>query len=241
MKLEILRKDGNELWFLFEGSTPQANALRRAAMSEVPVLAIDEVGVVKNGSVMYDEILAHRLGLIPLKTDLKLYTKKTPVIKGSLRKKGPGYVYSGDIKGIDVVYENMPIVYLEEGQEVILELKARFGTGKEHAKFSPCLITYKRYPKITILKQPTKPEEVAKVCPKGVLSVNGKKLVVKDVEKCDLCKACEEAFPDVIKVEGEDGKFLFYMESWGQLEPEEILKEARNVLIKKLKEFSSSL
>ncbi len=241
MKLEILRKDGNELWFLFEGSTPQANALRRTAMSEVPVLAIDEVGVVKNSSVMYDEILAHRLGLIPLKTDLKLHTKKPPVIKASLKKKGPGYVYSGDIKGVEVVYENMPIVYLEEGQEVILELKIRFGIGKEHAKFSPCLITYKRYPKITILKQPTKPEKVAMVCPKEVFSVKDKKLTVKDVEKCDLCKACEETFPDVVKVDGKKDKFLFYMESWGQLEPEEILKEARNILIRKLKEFSSSL
>ena len=45
-----------------------ANAVRRS-LSEVAILAVDEVEIFKNDSALYDEVLAHRIGLIPLKTD----------------------------------------------------------------------------------------------------------------------------------------------------------------------------
>src|SRR4030065_2948598 len=75
MKVEIIEKKDNEIVAVAEGITPAfLNALRRTSMYEVPTLAIEDVLFAKNSSALYDEIIAHRLGLIPLKTDLKSYT-----------------------------------------------------------------------------------------------------------------------------------------------------------------------
>ena len=75
------------------------NSVRRVIMNAVPVLAVQDVNVYENTSVMFDEMLAHRLGLIPLQTD-KSYAKGDKV-KLSLDKEGPGTVYSGDMKSSD--------------------------------------------------------------------------------------------------------------------------------------------
>lgn len=46
-----------------------ANALRRILLSEVPTMAIEHVYIWNNSSIIQDEVLAHRLGLVPLNVD----------------------------------------------------------------------------------------------------------------------------------------------------------------------------
>jgi DNA-directed RNA polymerase I and III subunit RPAC1 len=46
-----------------------ANAFRRILLAEVPTMAIEKVFVVNNTSVIPDEVLSHRLGLVPLRVD----------------------------------------------------------------------------------------------------------------------------------------------------------------------------
>merc|ERR1712093_311669 len=46
-----------------------ANALRRIMIAEVPTMAIDQVFIVKNTSLIQDEVIAHRLGLVPILAD----------------------------------------------------------------------------------------------------------------------------------------------------------------------------
>lgn len=46
-----------------------ANSFRRILLAEVPTMAIEKVLIYNNTSVIQDEVLAHRLGLIPLKAN----------------------------------------------------------------------------------------------------------------------------------------------------------------------------
>ncbi|MEM3652853.1 MAG: hypothetical protein QXL21_06985, partial [Nitrososphaerales archaeon] len=75
MEVNVLEADNSKVKVLLSGvDRVYANAVRRFALSEVPVMAIDDVVILENTSILYDEVLAHRLGLIPIYTDLTRYT-----------------------------------------------------------------------------------------------------------------------------------------------------------------------
>ena len=57
---------------------PLANALRRILIAEIPTIAIEKVEMWQNTSVIPDENLAHRLGLVPLAVDPRLFEMKDP-------------------------------------------------------------------------------------------------------------------------------------------------------------------
>jgi DNA-directed RNA polymerases I and III subunit RPAC1 len=73
-KIEIQKLDAEEMIFDMIGiDAPLANAFRRIMISEVPTMAIEKVVVVNNTSLLQDEVLAHRLGLIPIFADPRLF------------------------------------------------------------------------------------------------------------------------------------------------------------------------
>jgi DNA-directed RNA polymerase I and III subunit RPAC1 len=55
-----------------------ANSFRRILLSEVPSMAFEKVGMYNNTSILPDEVLAHRLGLIPLKADARQFSYRLP-------------------------------------------------------------------------------------------------------------------------------------------------------------------
>ncbi|MCL5675140.1 MAG: DNA-directed RNA polymerase subunit D [Candidatus Marsarchaeota archaeon] len=122
-----------------------ANALRRVAISSVGCLAIDKVTFYENTSSIFDEYIAHRIGLVPILTPSN-YDEKDEVIF-SLSAEGPVTVYSKDLKSADksakVANENIPIMKLAEGQSLRLEGKAILGVGSKSSKFQPGIISYK--------------------------------------------------------------------------------------------------
>jgi DNA-directed RNA polymerase subunit D len=134
-----------------------ANALRRTVISDIPVMAIEEVTFQDNSSILNDEVLAHRLGLLPLKTDLKTYnTKSECTCKGkgcgkctailTLDIQGPKTVYAEDLKPTDPeitpVHPKTPIVKLTENQKIKLEAKAILGRGSDHTKWQAGIASY---------------------------------------------------------------------------------------------------
>lgn len=73
-EFNVLEQNGNELVFEMIGcDTSFANALRRILLAEVPTMAIESVYMWNNTSIVHDEVLAHRLGLIPLNVDARLF------------------------------------------------------------------------------------------------------------------------------------------------------------------------
>eukprot|EP00123_Amoebidium_parasiticum_P010985 comp20445_c0_seq1/m.25996 comp20445_c0_seq1/g.25996 ORF comp20445_c0_seq1/g.25996 comp20445_c0_seq1/m.25996 type:complete len:354 (-) comp20445_c0_seq1:437-1498(-) len=76
-RVDIVKIDGNDMEFDLVGVDASiANAFRRIVISEVPTMAIEHVYLMNNTSIMQDEVLAHRLGLIPINADPALFEYK---------------------------------------------------------------------------------------------------------------------------------------------------------------------
>ncbi len=147
MKINIEESSPEALRFTLSGITAEfANAVRRIGMTGVPCFAIDTVTFYDNTSAIFDEYIAHRIGLIPISTPLKGYDEKDQIIF-SLQADGPGIVYSGDLKSSDkavkVANDKIPIIKLADNQSIRIEGKAVMGIGSTSAKFQPGLVTYK--------------------------------------------------------------------------------------------------
>jgi len=237
MEIRLLDKntDKSRISFLAKKMSPAyANTLRRIIMNRVPVLAIETVEFKKNNSVLYDEQVAHRLGLVPLTTDQKSYNMKSECkcegkgcaqceLKFKLKAKGPGTVYASDLKSQDPKVKpaqpNIPIVKLLKGQEIELTAVAELNEGREHAKWVPGLVYYKFKPEIKISKKGESCEKCAQVCPVDVFKFDGKLKINQDnLLRCHLCNACVEESDGEVKVSYDRDTYVFFMESWGQLD-----------------------
>jgi DNA-directed RNA polymerase subunit D len=159
--VKVLQESDDRVELQLEGiDRSYANAIRRFCISEVPSMAIDDIVILENSSVLYDEILAHRLGMIPLRTDLERYILpekcdcgsplgcqkcRVLLVLDAAAHDKPRTVLSGDLvsedREIRPVSANVPIVKLAAGQTVKLEAYARLGRGKEHAKWQPSTVS----------------------------------------------------------------------------------------------------
>ncbi|XP_031435300.1 DNA-directed RNA polymerases I and III subunit RPAC1 [Clupea harengus] len=73
-RIDIVQMDDNTMEFDMVGiDAAIANAFRRILLAEVPTMAVEKVFIYNNTSIIQDEILAHRLGLIPIKADPRLF------------------------------------------------------------------------------------------------------------------------------------------------------------------------
>lgn len=262
MKIDVLNHKGNNLSFLLKGVNPAyANALRRVAMEEVPTMAVEMVEFRKNSSALYDEVIALRLGLCPLKTELKSYNVPaecacggegcarcqlalTLVAKG---QKSGVMARAGDIKSKDPkvkpIYPEMPLVKLFENQELEIEMTAVLGYGKEHVKWSAGHVHYKQAPHIRISKVGEGLLDCEKLCPAGVFETKDGKLAVKagKEQDCILCGACIDASKGEVNVETNQEDYIFFIESWGQLSPKEMMVTSIEILDSKADELIAGI
>ncbi len=258
MEITILNeeKKNKKVTFLVKGtSVSYVNTIRRLIMNEVPTMAIEDVEIRKNSSILYDEIIAHRLGLIPLTTDLESYeaVKEDGVrsaknqLKMTLAAKGPCIVTASEIQSQDPkvkpVYPDTPIVKLLKGQEIEIEMTAIIGTGKEHMKWAPGHIFYKAKPNAEVLKNPMDVKAFLKACPSKSLKEQGGKIVVDKENLFDdnIIQDCDDVEEGVIDLTYSDDEFIVTIESWGQLSPKEILQTAVEIFDSKLDEFTERL
>jgi len=217
IKIDKYDKENQKLKVITDISIYLANAIRRSVL-EIPVMAVDDVEIIKNDSALYDEIIAHRIGLIPIKTE-----KTSKETKFKLKEVGPSTVYSTNIKPSVGVDYKLPIVILDEGQEIEMNMNAKLGQGVEHVKFSPGLVYFKHNVEDNIL---------------DFVSINEDGDVSYD-EK-DLEELSEEQ-KNQIKRLSKVNELLLSVEGWGQIEVKDIIPKAIEVLESNLKELEKSV
>jgi len=255
MEIEFSSLDNTLARFTLSGASPAfANGFRRAMIGEVPTLAIEDVRIYDNTSAFFDEMLAHRLGLIPIKTDLSTYSTQEKCSCGgagcpgctvtfTLSVEGPKTVLSSDLISQDPnatpVYDNIPIVKLTKGQKLVLEAHAILNTGREHAKWQPTLVCgFKNHPVVSISEACDACMNCVDVCPRVILEVpdpKGKKVRVVDgkLPECSMCRLCEKACLEsgigdepAITISAETDRYIFIVESDGSLPVKEIMDRA---------------
>lgn len=159
--LEVINKENQKISVKIKGVPLQySNALRRVCLNGVPVFAIDTVDIIENSSVLPDEGVAHRLGLIPIKTDLSRFNEpskcdcqsesgcsncKVMLVLDSGDSDVTRIVLSNELSSEDdsikPISDKIPIVQLAPGQRIKVECYARLGRGTEHAKWNSANIS----------------------------------------------------------------------------------------------------
>ena len=215
-----------------EISEPLANSIRRS-VTEIPTLSISDVEIFKNDSALYDEVLAHRLGLIPLKTEKSMSDKTKIDLK--LSKKGPGTVYASDLSGnAEIIFPKMPITLLNDGAKLELVASASLGTGLEHAKHTPGICFYRHLLEIKSSTEIDKIIQKSKSFFKSEKSGNKWICDLNDVEISQIEKIDKSAISD-------SKEMLFIIESFGMLSAKDILQGAIKALGKNLDSFEKAL
>lgn len=227
-------------------SAELVNTLRRAAIFNVPTLAIEDVYFVENSSALYDEQISARLGLLVLKAKSdKLKPLAACSCKGKgcklcqakfvLKEEGPKMVYAKDLtsEGAEILHPATPIIWLDKYQKIDLTATAAIGVGSDHAKWNTGLFYYHHFPNIKI-KNATALKKLLSNAP--FKQVFDNKLNIKTYNY-DLCMLCGEKSNSAVEVTPAKNKFVVYVESWGSIEPIDILKKAANVVKEEIGEL----
>lgn len=270
MKIEIVEMEDTKAKLILRDASPAlANALRRTMIRDIPKMAIDEVDF-HLGSIMgddsdkeyesvtslFDEVIASRIGLIPIPTDYQQFTFREQCDCGgegcphcrimySLKKHGPATVFSGDLiplgdASLKVKDEFIPLVELTENQGILVYANAVMGTAKKHVKWQAAFgVGYTYMPVIKLDDKKAAEPEVIEAALKafpGVFKEQGKKLVVDDIWK--IADFGREPFADVphalkgfATVEWDDSSYLFKYETDGSLTARQVLDKAIEIII----------
>jgi DNA-directed RNA polymerase subunit D len=263
MKINIVELKPKKAILHIEGVEPYlVNSLRRILISELPKLAIENVIIYDNTSTLFDETIAHRLGLIPIPTDLSLLNFRDECIckgKGcpnctvryTLSKEcneGKTVVYSGDLQPAEkswaIKEENIPIAELYKNQRLILEVEAILGTGKNHAKWQAIQAPgYRFSPYIEIDKtRINEIEEFIKELPDGLITLKSNNVKINNPDNIFLLESyIDKAKVDFISIKRDTSKIIFSFETDGSLNAEESLNKSIEILKDKYINFGNLL
>ena len=239
---EFIERSDRSARFVVRNITPAfANGIRRAIVADVPTLAIDTVRVVENSSVMFDEQLALRLGLVPLRTPPGEFEEGETVTL-SVAADGPTTVYSGDLtshdESVEPVAETVPLIELKDGQRLELEADAVLDTGREHAKHQGGVsVGYRHLQYVELTGDRGEFEEPEPEIVRGVIEERNPEAAAGDYEAGALVPT--EAFDHdltthypgkTVAVHDVEDAFVFHVESDGSLSVTDLVDQAAATL-----------
>lgn len=261
MKVKTVELKGNKGVLKIEDTDVYfVNSLRRIMLAELPKLAIDDVIIYDNTSALFDELISHRLGLIPIPTpdlqalafrsECKCEGKGCPscTVRYTLSKEGECVIYSGDLQpehpSFAITETTIPIVELMKDQRVILEVEAVLGRGRDHAKWQVVLAPrYRMETKILVdKKRMNEVKAFLEELPKDLVELKGDKLELVDPLKASIFESYfDKNEGDYITITKDPTKLLFSFETDGSMSAKTALQESVNILTKKYEEFRKNL
>lgn len=240
--VEFVDHDERAARFLVRGITPAfANGIRRAMVADVPTLSIDTVRMVENSSVMFDEQIGHRLGMVPLASPPDEFGMDDSVTL-ALDVSGPDTAYSGDLQSMDSMVEpaeqNVPIIELKDDQRLEVEAEAVLDTGKSHAKHQGGVaVGYRHLQTVDVVGDR---EEFADEEPnilRGVIEDDGELIPTEEFDN-DLT----ERYPGKeLDVQDVPNAFVFDVETDGSMSVEELVLAAVDSLDARATELSEAV
>ncbi len=259
MKVELIELEEDRIRFLLSGvTTALANGIRRACMSEVPILAIDELSLYDNTSVLFDEQIALRMGLVPLQVeDPDVFSRAEECqcngegcpgcrVEFMLSVEGPGMVYSKDIQFTDPsvkpAFDKIPIVILGENEKLVMEGYATKRVGRDHTKWQAgTLCGYKNVQSIEI-GECTGCGKCVEVCPRQVLFMEDGRAKATNTLECSQCKLCIDACEaGAMKVTPVLDSFVLTIESSGCMPAKDLVSRAAEGIKKRAEELDAKL
>ncbi|WP_049920825.1 DNA-directed RNA polymerase subunit D [Halopiger djelfimassiliensis] len=230
--VEFVEREDRNARFLVRGVTPAfANGIRRAMLADVPTMAIDTVRFVENSSVMFDEQLALRLGLVPLTTPPEGEFTADDTVTLSIDVEGPATAYSGDLVSEDDLVqpadENVPIIELKDGQRLEAEADAILDRGKDHAKHQGGVaVGYRHLQRVEVEDDLPEFEDPEPQIVRGVVEENGELVPTSEFDH-DL----SNRYPGKeVRVEDVPNAFVFHVETDGSFTIEELVTRAADTI-----------
>ncbi len=240
--VEFIDRDDREARFLVRGANPAfANSLRRAMLADVPTMAIDSIRVIENSSVMFNEQIALRLGLVPLSTPLGEF-EEGDVVTLALDVEGPGVAYSGDLESSDDLVtpteENIPIIELKEDQRLEVEADAVLDVGREHAKHQGGVaIGYRHLQRVEALEDRGEFEDEEPQILRGVIEEDGELVPSEDFDH-DLTNR----YPGKrLEVHDVPEAFVFHVETDGSIEVADLVERGAQSLVERADELETGI
>jgi DNA-directed RNA polymerase subunit D len=241
-EVEFVDRGERETRFLVRGITPAfANGIRRAMIADVPTFSVDTVRVIENSSVMFDEQIGLRLGLVPLTTPVGEFEVGDTVTL-SLDVEGPETAYSGDIVSSDAMVEpaddNVPIIDLKQGQRLEVEADAVLDRGREHAKHQGGVaVGYRHLQRVNVVGDLGEFEEAEPQILRGVIEEAAAEHADADATAGELVPT--EAFDNDLRsrypgkelvVEDVENAFVFTVETDGSFTADDLVRRAIDTL-----------
>ncbi|WP_299235021.1 DNA-directed RNA polymerase subunit D [Natronomonas sp.] len=237
----FIDRDETSARFLVRGVTPAfANGIRRAMLADVPTLSIDTVRVIENSSVMFDEQIALRLGLIPLTTPDDYRPDDTVTL--AIDVEGPDTAYSGDLVSSDEQVQpaeaDVPIIDLKEGQRLELEADAELGYGKDHAKHQGGVaVGYRHLQRVAVVGEKSEFEDEEPRILRGVIEDDGE-LVDTEAFEHDLTNRYPGKELEVTDV---PNAFVFDVETDGSMPIDDLVLKAAESLSTRADELEDAV
>ncbi|WP_436907168.1 DNA-directed RNA polymerase subunit D [Halosimplex marinum] len=249
-EVEFVERGDREARFLVRGISPAfANGIRRAMIADVPTFSIDQLRVVENSSVMFDEQIGLRLGLVPLTTpegEFEIGDEVTLAldVEGPSREETTETVtaYSGDIVSSDEMVrpadDNIPIIDLKAGQRLEVEADAVLDRGREHAKHQGGVaVGYRHLQRVNVVGDKGEFADDEPNILRGVIEDDGELVPTEEFDH-DL----SERYPGKeIEVEDVPNAFVFHVETDGSLTVDELVTRAVGSLRDRADELRQSV